>query len=148
MLAPRGAGREDLPRLHMREGFYIPIAGGVNLVQVFATFLAEVLVWRRLFRENADTGAVLPDFADIALHEETRNLVRQLDACEEVCFGVVLAMLEVVFEGRGTRVFVKTADAADGLVVLLDVIVVDHTVRIRADLIADFVLAAGASSGW
>lgn len=128
------------------ESINIPVHSRVNLVEVFATILAKILVGGALFGENADTGAVLPNFADIALHEETRDFIRQLDACKEIRFWIRLPAFCVVFEGRGPRVFIEAADTTDGLVVLLDLVIVGHIVGISANLVADVVLAAGAAS--
>jgi hypothetical protein len=39
-------------------------------VKVFSALLAEVLVWTGFLLHDADTAAMLPDLADVALDEQ------------------------------------------------------------------------------
>lgn len=121
----------------------------MDLVEVLTTFFAEVLVGGALLCENTDASAVLPDLADVALYEEARDFLGQLDASEEVGFGILLPVLGILFEGRRPWVFLGAADAADRLVVLLQLVVgVCHFVRVDADdLVANVLLPARTTTG-
>lgn len=44
-------------------------------MKVLSAFLAKVLLWAGSFIHNADTTAVLPDLADVALNEEAAEIV-------------------------------------------------------------------------
>jgi hypothetical protein len=44
-------------------------------VKVLAALLAEVLIWTGGFVHNAHAATVLPDLADIALDEQTAQIV-------------------------------------------------------------------------
>lgn len=66
---------------------------------------------------------MLPRVADLALHKETSQLVGDLDGEDAFMVNCVLdAVLGVVVKGGRARVLIVAADAADGLVVLLDVV--------------------------
>lgn len=65
----------------------------------------------------------MPDFANIALQEEAGDLVRDVGSQEGIDVGGVLGgVLCVVFKHRRPGVFVETTDAADGLVVVLHLV--------------------------
>lgn len=98
---------------------------------------------------EADASAVLPCVADLALHEEAGQLVGDLDGEDAFVVNCVLdAVLRVLVKGRRARVLVVAADAADGLVVLLDVVGRGrHADDVwPGQLVAVVVLAAGAAT--
>jgi hypothetical protein len=49
---------------------YAPFRTRHDLVKVFSALLAEVLVWTGFLLHDADTAAMLPDLADVALDEQ------------------------------------------------------------------------------
>jgi hypothetical protein len=81
----------------------------VDFVEVFSALFAEILVWRAFFRHDAYAGAMLPNFADIALYEKTRNLVRKFDPGEHICVLAILSMLQIIVYRRRTWVVVEAA---------------------------------------
>ena len=94
-------------------------------MQVFATLLAVILdvFGVRLFSCEADTGTVLPRVADLTLHEEPSQVIRNLNGKDAFVVNCVFnTMLRVFIKGRRPWVLVMTADAADRLVVLVDLI--------------------------
>jgi hypothetical protein len=94
-------------------------------VEVSATPFAEIFVWTGFFCHDANAGAVLPDFADVALYEEAGRLVGNIGREDglDVC-GFFEDCLDFLVEGRGARVVVEAANAANGLVLLLGVVIV------------------------
>lgn len=52
-----------------------PFGTRCDLVKVLAALLAEVLVWTGGFIHDAHAATVLPDLADIALDEQTAQIV-------------------------------------------------------------------------
>lgn len=63
-----------------------PVVRVVNLVQLFTTLLAEVFLRRCLCAENTNAGSMLPDFANVTLHEESYQIFGQFDGGEK--FGI------------------------------------------------------------
>jgi hypothetical protein len=92
------------------------------LVEVLSALLAEVLVGRALLGHDADAGAMLPHLADVALHEEARNIVCNLERRVWVALWPIAHDSDVFPSRRRAGVLVEAADAADGLVVLLNVV--------------------------
>jgi hypothetical protein len=96
---------------------------------------------------------VLPDLADVTLDEEASQVIGQLDGVYWLEINCIFERLApgFVIEGREARVVVKAADTADGLVVLLNIVVVvaydGHFVRVDLGLLVSIVvLSAGAPS--
>ena len=54
---------------------YAPFRARHELVEVFPTLLAKVLIGASSFVHDADTPAVLPDFTNIALDEKSTCIV-------------------------------------------------------------------------
>lgn len=133
----------------------MPCGAADDLVQVFSTFLAVVFFWQGAVINKTDAGAVLPDLADVALDEEARQIVchdRREDGFNVVA--IAGGLLEVL-KGRRAGVVLIAADAADGLVVLLDVVVVehfdfanDHRGEVLVVVLDDVCSSASAASGW
>lgn len=80
-------------------------------VQIFAALFAKIFVGGAFDAENSDAGAVLPDFADVALHKETRHIVCELNRRKDFSVRPV--------DRRRTWVIFRATDAADGLVLLV-----------------------------
>lgn len=53
----------------------LPIAGYVYFVQVFSALLTVVFIRCRVLTHNSDASTVLPDVADITLHEQPRHII-------------------------------------------------------------------------
>jgi len=104
---------------------YVPIACRKYFVEVSATPFAEIFVWTGFLCHDANAGAVLPDLADVALYEKAGRLVGNigredgLDVCR-----FFENRLNFLVEGRRARVVVEAANAANGLVLLLGVVIV------------------------
>jgi hypothetical protein len=92
------------------------------LMEVFPTLLTKVFVWGALFGHDADTSAMLPNFADVALHKEARDFVWDLDCRKEIGILAVPTGSGIIIDGWGARVVVEPADAADGLVLFFDIL--------------------------
>jgi hypothetical protein len=73
--------------------------------------LAEIFFGGAFGTENAYTGAVLPDFANVALNEEAGNIFSELNGGEKVGVGPL--------DRWATRVVLRIADATDSLIFLL-----------------------------
>lgn len=91
-------------------------------MEVLPTLFAKVFVRRAFLGHDADARAMLPDFADVALDVESRNIVRYIEAREYDGVMGVFRLLRLVVQRGRTRVVVVAADAADSLVILLDVV--------------------------
>jgi hypothetical protein len=105
-------------------------------VKVFSAFFAEILVRTGLFLHYAHAAAMLPDLADIALDEETAQIVAlQFSVCE--------ARLASI--GGQARVLQVAAYAACDLVFLCYVII--EVVLELCDIVFIVVLLACSSSG-
>ena len=90
-------------------------------MEIFPTFFAKVFVGRAFLGHDADAGSVLPYLADIALHVETGDIICDIETSKY--YGVCVSRLLVFgIERRRTGIVVESADTADGLVILLDVI--------------------------
>lgn len=113
----------------------------MDFVQVLATLFAKIFIGRALGAEDADTGAMLPDFANIALNEEAGNVFSELNGGKEVGVGPIY--------GRATRIVFGATETANCLILFLEVIASIHHVKIiwLRSLIDLVVLAAFSSSG-
>lgn len=119
-------------------------------MEVSATPFAEIFVWTGFFCHDAHAGAVLPDFADVALYEEAGRLVGDigredgLDVCR-----FFKNRLDLLVEGRRTGVVIEAANAANGLVLLLGVVIVVgrfNCLNFCRDSVALVSLSAGPTS--
>lgn len=102
-----------------------PIICCIDLVEVLATLFAEVfdVVGIRFLCGEADTGAVLPGIANLALHEITGHFVSDLDPEDAFVVAVIFeAVLRVLIERWWSWVLVVATNATDGLIVLLDIV--------------------------
>lgn len=91
---------------------------------VLATLFTEVFVRTGFFSHDSYTGAMLPHLANVALHKEARRVVVDVRGKYRVDVNCVFdAVFRVFFERRRARVVVEAADAADGLVFVLYVVV-------------------------
>ena len=87
-------------------------------MKILAALLAEVLLWRRVVVKNADTAAVLPDLADVALDEDARSFFSSVGRCRRaVLLGL---LLELGLNGGGqARIFGLAAHTARDFLLLL-----------------------------
>lgn len=109
----------------------LPIASLVNFVQVFPTLFAKVFVGGALLCHDSDTGSVLPYLADIALHIEARYVVCDIESSQYYGVWGVSRLFGFGVKGWRARVVVEPANAADGLVILLNIIAsVGHFYRV------------------
>lgn len=53
-------------------------------MEIFATLLAKIFLGGALSAKDADTGAVLPDLANVALNEEAGNVFSKFYGIEEI----------------------------------------------------------------
>ena len=123
---PRCVSTLDIGRVVDGGRVCLPIGAVEDLVQVLPTLLTIVFFGEGAVVNQPNTGAMLPDLADVALDEEACKIVghdRREDGFNVVA--VPGCLLEILGGRRPGVVFVA-ADAADGLVVLLDVVVVEH----------------------
>jgi hypothetical protein len=92
-------------------------------VEFFATLFAKILIRRALGAKNAYTGAVLPDFTNVALNEEAGNIFGKFNGIEKVQISA--------FNRWTTWIFLSITDASDGLILLfLKVVASVHHVKI------------------
>ena len=120
----------------------LPVTSCMNFVKIFPALLTEVFVRRHLGAEDANTSAMLPDFANVALNEEASNILCEFNAAKKVRIPAL--------HGRATRVFLSVADASDGLVlVILEVLgAIGHFESFRTRRLVNCVfLAARTSAG-
>lgn len=98
-------------------------------MQIFATLLAKILIWARFLGHDADAGTVLPDLANVALHKEASCIVRDIGLEDWINIEALLGTAPpgVLVQGRGAGVVVEAADAADGFVLLFNIINTAHT---------------------
>jgi hypothetical protein len=104
-------------------GPFLAIACRVYLVEFFATLLAKIFIRRALGAKNAYTGAVLPDFTNVALNEEAGNIFGEFNGIEKVQIGA--------FNRRTTWIFFSITDASNSLILLfLKVVASVHHVKV------------------
>lgn len=65
-------------------GVLLPIDGCVDFVKIFATLVAEIFVWGCFGAKDTNASTVLPHFTNVALDEEARNILCQLNRREKV----------------------------------------------------------------
>jgi hypothetical protein len=63
---------------------HLPVACSVYFMEIFATLLAKIFLGGALSAKDADTGAVLPDLANVALNEEAGNVFSKFYGIEEI----------------------------------------------------------------
>jgi hypothetical protein len=111
-------------------------------MEIFAALLAKIFLGRALSAKNADTGAMLPDFTNVALNEEAGNVFSKFYGIEEIQVGT--------FHGWATRVFFCITDTTNGFVLLfLEVIAaIRHfkSIGFRSLLVLVFVVALSPST--
>lgn len=94
-------------------------------MQVLATLFTEVfdVVGIGLFGSEADTSAMLPRIANLALHEITGHLVGDFDPEDTLIVnGVFEAMLRVLIERWWSWILIVTTNAADSFIVILNIV--------------------------
>lgn len=65
-------------------GPFLAVACSVYFMEIFPTLLAKIFFGRALSAKDADTGAVLPDLANVALNEEAGNVFSKFYGIEEI----------------------------------------------------------------
>ena len=91
-------------------------------MKVLATVLAEVFVGTRFLCHDSNTKAVLPDLANVALYEESGCVVGEIGRKYGIYVDRVFeTLLDVVVNRWRAWILVKAANAADGLILFLDV---------------------------
>ena len=97
-------------------------------MQIFATLLAKILIRACFLGHDADAGTVLPDLANVALHKEAGCIVGDIGLKDGIDLEALLGTAPpgVLVQGRRARVVVEAADAADGLVLLFNIINAAH----------------------
>lgn len=117
----------------------IPIARGVNLVEVLTALLAKIFFGGTLRTKYTHTGTMLPNFANVALNEEAGNIFSELNGGKEIGVWAV--------DRWATRVFFCAANAPDGLVFLLEVVAcVSHIVDVYFRGPVNFIVLATLST--
>lgn len=95
-------------------------------MEVFSADFAVVVLGEQVLGDNTHAETMFPDFAHVTLDEKASQIVGELDGeywLEVNCVSESV-VLGVVVEGREARVVVVATNTADGLVVLVDLVVI------------------------
>lgn len=101
--------------------------------------LAKIFIRRALGAKNAYTGAMLPDFTNVALNEEAGNIFGKFNGIEKVQISTL--------DRRATWVFFSITDTADSLILLFLKIVasIRHVEIVRLGILIVFVFLIALS---
>lgn len=108
----KGRGPAELGGLKEHQDANLPIVCNVNFVKIFAALLAKVFIRGALGAEYADAGAVLPNFANVALNEEACNVFGEFNSVKE--FGIR------AIHKWTSRIFFRATRTPDGLVLFVE----------------------------
>lgn len=109
-------------------------------MEVFPTLFAKVFVGAGSFFHDADTAAVLPDFANVALYEQTACIIALK---VRICHRGQLAISELAGIRGWTRILLLATHATCDLI-LLGNVVVELVVQLREVIAVVVVLARSA----
>jgi hypothetical protein len=111
-------------------------------VEFFATLLAKIFIRRALGAKNAYTGAVLPDFTNVALNEEAGNIFGKFNGIKKVQISTL--------DRRATWIFFSITDAANSLILLFLKIVASirhvESIRLGILIVLVFLIALSPSA--
>lgn len=95
-------------------------------MEILAAFLAKIFIWGALFGHDTDTSTVLPDLANVALHEKSRDIVSNVNCAIDLIFFGFFGLFGDTLRRWRSGIVVKAAYAADSLIIFLDLVAIAH----------------------
>ena len=125
----------------------VPIRSCRYFMRILLTLLAKIFVGTRFFSPYSDASSVLPNLADVALHEKARYIIGRIcrssfDALPDPMFAVVVAVWR-----RPWIVFVAT-DASNSAVVFSLFFYAIHHFHLDRLCFGTFIISFVASSAF
>jgi hypothetical protein len=99
---------------------YVPVRSCEYFVKIFPAFFTEILFGTCVFVHDANAPAVLPDLANVALQKKSGQVFRHICDSDYGFFNSFPNAMFAVFVAElwWAWVFVESANAANGLIVL------------------------------